>query len=156
MFADPDQLCPICLPVPGDAVQGTPGASPGTYLTHRTGCPSVPIAPPALTASGLPTIAPVPVTWPHEASSSSRYLCEVTVYAVDRKLLLSDCSNVVSSHAYILKTSSSTKSDHALLEFLVKVRDLEQVQEVMDTLGEVESVMSCERRFGSRLARDEE
>lgn len=93
---------------------------------------------------------PVPLQW-SEDDKTALYMAEVVVHAQDRKLLLADCSEVVSETSVIVKTGSLTRDDHATLEFLVKVSCLDQLQVLMDRLGQIRSVMSVERRFGSEL-----
>lgn len=78
-------------------------------------------------------------------------MTEIVIVAADRKLLLADCSQVVSDNADIVKTGSYTTEEHATLEFLVRVRDLKHLQLLMDKLRGINSVMSVERRFGSEL-----
>jgi RelA/SpoT family (p)ppGpp synthetase len=79
------------------------------------------------------------------------YLTEVVVHCQDRKLLLADCSEVVSETVEIVRTGSLTTNEHATLNFLVRVSGLQQLQQLMDRLNLVRSVMSVERRFGSEL-----
>jgi hypothetical protein len=74
------------------------------------------------------------------------YLTEIVVVANDRKKLLADCSEIVSDIAFILKTGSATTNEHATLEFLVRVSDLDHLQRLMDSLRAVPSVMSVERK----------
>jgi len=95
---------------------------------------------------------PVPLEWSDLDENNTEFLAEVVVLCQDRKLLLADCSEVVSETAEIVKTGSSSNDDHATLVFLVKVGGLDQLQELMDRLGMIRSVMSVERRFGSELA----
>lgn len=81
----------------------------------------------------------------------STYMAEIVVVANDRKMLLADCSEIVSDIAFIVKTGSVTTDEHATLEFLVKVSNLPHLQRLMDSLRVVKSVMSVERKFGSDL-----
>lgn len=74
------------------------------------------------------------------------FLAEIVVVAEDRKLLLADCSEIVSEMSTIVKTGSVTTREHATLEFLVQVSSLEAIQKLMDDLRQVRSVMSVERR----------
>jgi GTP pyrophosphokinase len=94
---------------------------------------------------------PVPLVWSDLDDAGTDFLTEVVVLAEDRKLLLADCSEVVSEAAEIVKTGSSSNEDHATLVFLVKVSGLDQLQDLMDRLGRIRSVMSVERGFGSAL-----
>jgi len=93
---------------------------------------------------------PVKMCWP-KYSSGTTYLAEISVYANDRKLLLADCSEVVSEYSDIVRTGSVTTKEHAVLDFLVQVKDLMQLQQLMDALNEIRSVMSVERKFGKSL-----
>ena len=74
------------------------------------------------------------------------YMAEIVVVANDRKMLLADCSEIVSEKAFIVKTGSATTNEHATLEFLVKVTDLDHLQHLIDSLSGVPSVMSVERK----------
>jgi len=101
-------------------------------------------------------LAPVKLQWSEPDSPGEEgitYYAEIVIVASDRKLLLADCSEVVSEMTNIVKTGSITTDEHAILEFLVQVENLEELQKVMDQLTEVHSVMSVERRFGSKLYR---
>ena len=80
-----------------------------------------------------------------------KFLAEIVVHSQDRKLLLADCSEVVSETVEIVKTVSQTTEEHAILTFLVRITGLPQLQQLMDRLKNVRSVMSVERRFGSEL-----
>jgi len=93
---------------------------------------------------------PVKMCWP-KYSPGTTYLAEISVYANDRKLLLADCSEVVSEYSDIVRTGSVTTKEHAALDFLVQVKDLMQLQQLMDSLNEIKSVMSVERKFGKSL-----
>jgi (p)ppGpp synthase/HD superfamily hydrolase len=74
------------------------------------------------------------------------FMTEVVVVAEDRKLLLADCSEVVSEMSEIVRTGSSSTQEHATLVFLVQVYGLHQLQRLMDRLQQIRSVMSVERR----------
>jgi len=96
----------------------------------------------------------VKVEWDDSYISSGEeilYLAEVSVIAEDRKLLLADCSEVVSSMSKIIKTGSLSTEEHAVLEFLIKVESLDHLQRVMDNLMDIQDVMSVERKFGTSL-----
>jgi (p)ppGpp synthase/HD superfamily hydrolase len=94
---------------------------------------------------------PIPLAWSDLDDRTTLFLTEVVVHAADRKLLLADCSEVASESSEIVKTGSLSNEEHATLIFLVKVGGLEQLQGLMDRLGQIRSVMSVERRFGSEL-----
>jgi (p)ppGpp synthase/HD superfamily hydrolase len=89
---------------------------------------------------------PVRLRWsdmPGEEQIS--FMTEVKIVAEDRKLLLADCSGVVSEMSEIVKTGSATTQEHAVLVFLVRVSGLDHLQELMDSLSQIRSVMSVER-----------
>lgn len=94
---------------------------------------------------------PVRLLWSDFDEKECTFFTEVLVHAEDRKLLLADCSEVVSETVEIVKTGSVTTQEHAKLIFLVKVTGIEQIQKLMDRLALVRSVLSVERRFGSEL-----
>jgi (p)ppGpp synthase/HD superfamily hydrolase len=98
---------------------------------------------------------PVKLQWsgfnPYEDDTTVTFLSEVVVVAQDRKLLLADCSEIVSEMSKIVKTGSATTHEHATLVFLVQVANLENLQKLMDELGQVRSVMSVERRVRLRV-----
>lgn len=155
-FADSESVCYDCLPVRGDAILGTTQRD-GSTIVHRKECSW---AQDALNNARFPSKddsvgEPVKLSWPAEDTwdedTSESFLTEVIVMAVDRKLLLADCSVIASKNSEILKTGSSSSNEHCILEFLVRVKDLEELQHLMDKLREVNSVMSVERRFGSEL-----
>jgi len=83
--------------------------------------------------------------------NSYLYLTELSLICNDRKQLLADCSEVVSDKSEIVKTGSITTKEHAILNFLVKVESLGHLQKLMNSLREIPSVMSVERKFGSDL-----
>jgi len=103
------------------------------------------------TTSSTSTLECVPVRWDDSYISSPLFLAEVSIIASDRKLLLADCSEVVSSMSEIVKTGSLSTREHAILEFLVKVESLDHLQRVMNSLMGIPDVMSVERKFGSSL-----
>ncbi len=180
-YADPDHICPTCLPVKGDDIIGTRPTkikkenSDAFVTTHRRTCihasrameslkrsPLVPDSDgpgPKLVTFSERFNAPIeaaleaaPLTWsPFRDDPDVSYKCEIQIFAQDRKLLLSDCSEVVSDNAFIIQTGSVTKTEHAELRFLVRVKDLEHVQKIMNELANVRSVFSVERVFGTSL-----
>ena len=172
-YVDPEHLCQDCLPVPGDEIVGTKSMGDDiTALCHRKGCPHAQRAvnqasagmksPLRIDSHSLRTksyadalelsdLVPVQLKWPNEDDQDvqkefAKYLAEVVVVAQDRKLLLADCSEIVSECVEIVKTGSATTHEHAKLLYLVKVSSLDGLQTLMDRLSNVPSVMSVERR----------
>jgi (p)ppGpp synthase/HD superfamily hydrolase len=92
---------------------------------------------------------PVKLQWadfPIAGDQQFSFPCEVVVHAEDRRLLLADCSEVVSELSQIVKTGSQTTDEHATLVFLIQVPGLVDLQNLMDSLQQIRSVMSVERR----------
>jgi (p)ppGpp synthase/HD superfamily hydrolase len=93
---------------------------------------------------------PVKLQWsayPGAADEQEDFFpCEIVVHCLDRKLLLADCSETVSELSEIIKTGSLTTNEHATLAFLVKLRCLDDLQQVMNSLRQIPSVMAVERR----------
>lgn len=175
-YADPEHLCIECLPVLGDEIVGTkPSDSNDAPTTvHRIGCPHAQHVINSASASRVPSQPRVDsvslrmlktgragVSMSHDTSEmpvnlqwsdfnliddEHVFLAEIVVVAEDRKLLLADCSEIVSEMSTIVKTGSVTTREHATLEFLVQVSSLEAIQKLMDDLRQVRSVMSVERR----------
>ena len=173
-YADPEYLCEICLPVYGDEIVGTrpEGEDDATPKVHRVACPHAQRATNrALAEKRRPRVdsvtlrrsvkswagpsedeIPVKLQWAesHEEDEEPFWFpCEVVVHAQDRKLLLADCSEIVSELSPIIKTGSQTTNEHATLVFLINVHGLQDLQKVMDSLRQIRSVMSVERRVRS-------
>jgi GTP pyrophosphokinase len=177
-YADYEHLCEKCLPILGDEVIGTRPWNRQVAVTtvHRVGCPHAQSAVNQARASmvapnkGVRRVdswtlrtrtngravplyeRPVPLQWPDlslEEKNKITFLTEVFVVAQDRKQLLADCSEIVSEHSEIVKSGSVTTDEHATLLFLIRVSSLSHLQDVMDRLGEVPSVMSVERGVSS-------
>lgn len=160
--ADPDHICKDCLPVLGDNIVGTrPSDRPDNVPTvHRQGCPhaqrALNRADATRSSSGADSTDDVVINlrWSDDSEpdmGDTPFLAEIVVVAGDRKLLLADCSEIVSEMSEIVKTGSASTKEHCTLEFLVKTESVGDLQNVMDCLQELDSVMSVERRFGSQL-----
>jgi len=170
-FADKNHLCRDCLPVMGDEIVGTKminldnsGNSDQDFVTmvHRVGCAQSLKAldntrknnKESMSASLSSTEHLIRLRCPDEESAAGEKrstLAEVVVTSEDRKLLLSDCSIICSEIVDIVKSVSLTTDEHATLEFLVKVENLEHLERLMDSLRAVASVISVERRYGAEL-----
>ena len=96
---------------------------------------------------------PVKLEWSDydKDEEPSVFVTEVAIVAEDRKLLLADCSEVVSEMSEIVKTGSSSSQEHATLVFLVQIDGLHQLQRLMDRLQQIRSVMSVERRVSKSV-----
>ena len=135
------QLARCCQPVPGDAIIGYLTRGRGVSI-HRRNC-----------ASGQRLIATqperlLPVNWGEAASS--RYEVNVLVRAYDRKWLLKDLTNVI-AQAEINILGMSSRADEARglaeVQLVLKVRDYEQLSELIGKLDAVPGVQDA-RRLG--------
>jgi RelA/SpoT family (p)ppGpp synthetase len=95
--------------------------------------------------------SPVRLRW-SDWDEAGNFLAEVVIHSEDRKLVLADCTKVVSRMAQVMKTNSAaSKGDPSTLAFLVRVEGLEHLQELLDKLSKIDNVLSVERRFGASL-----
>jgi (p)ppGpp synthase/HD superfamily hydrolase len=148
-YPENETLCKECLPILGDDIVETRPIDrlDGSAKVHRVDCRH---AQHALQDTQAPSCTShsayqaFPIAW--SDILPSEYLAEVVVTCQDRKLLLADCSEIVSEHSSICKTGSVTTNDQATLRFLIKVNSLQHLQHVMERLGQVRSVISVERR----------
>ena len=162
-YAANDYLCEHCLPILGDDILGVhPFDNPQVVKVHRVACPHAQRAiqearvarlRPTLSGDSKSTDQTVALDWSDFSPSRelTEYLAEVVVVCQDRKLLLADCSEIVSEHSSICKTGSVTTNEHAILQFLIKVNSLQHLQQLMDRLGHVRSVISVERRVSDMM-----
>jgi (p)ppGpp synthase/HD superfamily hydrolase len=98
------------------------------------------------------TEVPVKLKWSsYEPDEEYFFNAEIVVHCEDRKLLLADCSEIVSDLSEIVKTGSLTTNEHATLAFLIKIRCLDDLQKVMNSLRKIPSVMAVERRVSTLL-----
>lgn len=93
----------------------------------------------------------VEIVWDESYAMGQKflYLTEISLICEDRKLLLADCSEIVSDMSEIVKTGSLSTKEHAILNFLVKVESLNHLQQLMNRLRDVRSVMSVERNVST-------
>jgi GTP pyrophosphokinase len=126
-----------CQPVPGDSVIGYITRGRGISI-HRTDCPNV------LNLSEHPERR-VEIEW--EAESSERFYVRVVVEGTDRRGLLSDIADAISTTG----TNISSAEIHAVEggmagSFVVEVHDLNHLKKVMKQIRRVNGVLSAERR----------
>jgi GTP pyrophosphokinase len=140
----PENMCPDCMPVLGDApvvgvaVAARPveGCASSCYVTvHRPGCPEI-----QKTLEGREAAA---IAWGPEGPEE--YVSELQVLCVDRKFLLRDVSDAVALESDILRTSSQTIDDKAILQYKVKVASARQLNDLVSAILRVSGVTSCER-----------
>ena len=131
------KLARCCTPVPGDAVLGFVTRGNGVSV-HRTDC---------VNADQL-RLEPdriVPVSW--APKSTSVFLVNIQVEALDRSRLLSDVTRALSDqHVNILSASVSTTRDRiALSRFTFEMADAAHLGQVLNTVRGVEGVFDVYR-----------
>jgi GTP diphosphokinase / guanosine-3',5'-bis(diphosphate) 3'-diphosphatase len=125
-----------CQPVPGDSVVGIVTRGRGVTV-HRTDCPN--------TFDGR--VAPerrVLVDW--SAAAEESFSVKLSIYGVDRKSLLADIAKAISTTNTNIRTAGIKASDrNARGAFVVEVRDLAHLREVMKAVQQVDGVEAVER-----------
>ncbi|MBS0195022.1 MAG: bifunctional (p)ppGpp synthetase/guanosine-3',5'-bis(diphosphate) 3'-pyrophosphohydrolase [Proteobacteria bacterium] len=134
-------LARCCQPVAGDAIAGYLTRGRGVSI-HRQGC----------TALARLLIAHperlLPVEWGERGSAS--YSVDVQVRGLDRKGLLKDLTNLIAQHGvHVLAVSSRLEESRGLAEvrFTLKVKDFDQLGQLLGRLGAVAGVDEA-RRLG--------
>ena len=134
------KLAKCCTPVPGDEIMGFITRGNGVSV-HRVNCPN---------ADSLKKEAErlIEVEW--APSSSSVFLVQVQVEALDRASLLSDVTRVLSeSGVNILSAAVQTSRDRvAVLRFTFEMGEVAHLSHVMQQVKRIESVFDCFRITG--------
>jgi guanosine-3',5'-bis(diphosphate) 3'-pyrophosphohydrolase len=134
------KLAKCCTPVPGDDIVGFVTRGSGVSV-HKTDCHNV--------ASLLTEPERmVDVEW--APTSSSIFLVQIQVEALDRAGLLSDVTRVLSeSHVNILSASVSTSSDRlALSRFVFEMGDTTHLDAVLNAVRRIDAVYDVYRVNG--------
>ena len=134
------KLAKCCTPVPGDEIVGFVTRGSGVSV-HKNDCHNV--------ASLLnEPERMVDVEW--APTSSSIFLVQIQVEALDRAGLLSDVTRVLSeSHVNILSASVSTSSDRlALSRFVFEMGDTTHLDAVLNAVRRIDAVYDVYRVNG--------
>jgi GTP pyrophosphokinase len=133
------QLARCCQPVAGDAIVGYLTRARGVSI-HRENCAAL---------QRLVAAHPereLPVEWGERGVAS--YAVDVLIRAMDRTALLKDLSNLIAQHsAHVLAVNSRIDSARGLAElrFTLKVRDFEQLGQLLSRLQAVAGVHEVAR-----------
>ncbi|MEZ0449619.1 RelA/SpoT family protein [Cellulomonas sp. ICMP 17802] len=140
------KLAKCCTPVPGDDIVGFVTRGAGVSV-HRSDCINV---------ASLRTEPErmVDVAWSH--NSTSLFLVQIQVEALDRSRLLSDVTRVLSdSHVNILSASVSTSRDRvALSRFVFEMAEPSHLASVLAAVRKVEGVFDVYRITGAKAAEE--
>ena len=125
-----------CQPVPGDPVVGIVTRGRGVTV-HRTDCPN--------TFEGrVAAERRVPVDW--SAAPDDSFTVKLSIYGQDRKSLLADIAKAISTTNTNIRTAGIKANDrNARGAFVVEVRDLNHLREVMRAVEKVDGVDAVER-----------
>ncbi|MCU1415851.1 MAG: bifunctional (p)ppGpp synthetase/guanosine-3,5-bis(diphosphate) 3-pyrophosphohydrolase, partial [Schumannella sp.] len=131
------KLAKCCTPVPGDAIVGFVTRGTGVSV-HQADC---------LNVKSLLTEPDrmIDVEW--APTSSSLFLVQIQVEALDRSGLLSDVTRVLSeNHVNILSASVSTSSDRlALSRFVFEMGDTVHLDRLLNAVRRIEAVYDVYR-----------
>ncbi len=131
------KLAKCCTPVPGDEIVGFVTRGTGVSV-HRTDCNNV---------KGLLNEPErmIDVEW--APTSSSLFLVQIQVEALDRSGLLSDVTRVLSeNHVNILSATVSTSSDRlALSRFVFEMGDTVHLDRLLNAVRRIEAVYDVYR-----------
>ncbi len=131
------KLAKCCTPVPGDKIVGFVTRGSGVSV-HQASCHNV------ASLLGEPERM-IEVEW--APSSSSLFLVQIQVEALDRSGLLSDVTRVLSeSHVNILSATVSTSSDRlALSRFVFEMGDTTHLDRVLNAVRRIDAVYDVYR-----------
>jgi GTP diphosphokinase / guanosine-3',5'-bis(diphosphate) 3'-diphosphatase len=131
------KLARCCTPVPGDPIRGFVTRGSGVSV-HRSDCINV-------ASLELQPERMVEVEW--APSSSTLFLVQIQVEALDRARLLSDVTRALSDqHVNILSASVTTTRDRiAMSRFTFEMADPTHLGAVLRTVRGVEGVFDCYR-----------
>ncbi|WP_456825732.1 RelA/SpoT family protein [Cellulomonas sp. P5_E12] len=140
------KLAKCCTPVPGDDIVGFVTRGAGVSV-HRSDCINV------QSLRSEPERM-VDVSWSH--NSTSLFLVQIQVEALDRSRLLSDVTRVLSdSHVNILSASVSTSRDRvALSRFVFEMAEPNHLASVLAAVRKVEGVFDVYRITGAKAAEE--
>jgi guanosine-3',5'-bis(diphosphate) 3'-pyrophosphohydrolase len=140
------KLAKCCTPVPGDDIVGFVTRGAGVSV-HRSDCINV-------TSLRSEPERMVDVAWSH--NSTSLFLVQIQVEALDRSRLLSDVTRVLSdSHVNILSASVSTSRDRvALSRFVFEMAEPNHLASVLAAVRKVEGVFDVYRITGAKAAEE--
>jgi guanosine-3',5'-bis(diphosphate) 3'-pyrophosphohydrolase len=125
-----------CQPVPGDAVVGIVTRGRGVTV-HRTDCPNT-------FEDRVVKERRVLVDW--SAADEDAFSVKLSIFGQDRKSLLADIAKAIATTNTNIRTAGIKANDrNARGAFVVEVRDLAHLRQVMRAVEQVEGVEAVER-----------
>lgn len=131
-----------CTPVPGDEIVGYITKGRGVSV-HRLGCPN--LASDTELGQRL-----VDVAWgPNTENSKKEYRADLIIGGESRPRLLNDIIRMVGNHARTMNSINGRVdgNNQAVISMTVEVRNLTQLERVMDAIKNVKDVHSVKRAY---------
>ncbi|OGQ08968.1 MAG: GTP pyrophosphokinase [Deltaproteobacteria bacterium RBG_19FT_COMBO_46_12] len=124
-----------CNPVPGDKVVGFITRGRGVTI-HTADCQN---------AMDDDPHRKVEVEW--DSTKEYSYPVRIRIYSEDKKGLLAEISNSISSHAANIKNArvDTAEDKRAISTFEIEIRDLNHLNKVIRTLGKIKGIHRIER-----------
>ena len=134
------RLATCCNPLPTDQLMGYVTRGRGVVI-HRADCANL-----AHLIAREPGRA-VAVEWPLPSRGHERFRASIVVEARDRTGLLADVTGIITNmRINMIRQTTATKSNKATITAVLELTRPEQLNEVLQSLREVPSVLSAERR----------
>ncbi len=132
-----------CSPVPGDEIVGFVTRGRGISI-HRTDCVNM---------MNLPEIERVRIIdaeWQAPEDTTGKYVAEIDIYANNRNGLLADISKVLTEKniGILSMNTRISRQGLATLQTSFEVESREELNNVIDKLRQIESVVDIERATG--------
>jgi GTP pyrophosphokinase len=135
-----------CSPIPGDEIVGFITRGRGVSI-HRTDCVNV------IHMSDEDRARLIEAEWQVEDSgetSKALYSAEISVYAANRTGLVVDISRIFTERKIDIGSMSvrTTKQGTATIEISFSVHSVDELNQLVDRIRKIESVMDIERKTG--------
>lgn len=139
------RLAKCCHPVTGEPIVGLVTRARGISI-HRESCVNI-------TKFQGDRARLIPLSW--EGSAEKPISVDIVVEAMDRRQLLADVTNSISSVGINITRSSTVShgDGSATLDFSIQIRDIQHLERLAKILIELQGITSVSRRRGSRKFR---
>ncbi len=134
-----------CNPVPGDPILGYITRGRGVSI-HRADCPNI-------TQYARSPERLIEVNW--DEVNTTSYPVEIAINSIDRPGLLSDVANVVAENRVNILTARArtNRNKTATINIVLQIRNLEQLDYIIQRVKRVKDVLAVERVSRNRSAR---
>jgi GTP pyrophosphokinase len=135
-----------CQPVPGENIIGLVTRGRGISI-HREDCVNI-------RKFQGDRARLIPIGW--EDNGEKGLAIEISVEAYDRNQLLADVTSIISSYGIDIRgshTESTDENHQAVLNFTIRIRNINQLQRLANQLIEVKGIKSVHQKRGARTIR---